>query len=485
MKKLFIGLSMFSLVFYKLANEPTYGTFTIIRDASTLSRGTLPNARLDPSSVTLQGNDFNYSTAISTISQYLSGGAVSVYSAGIAQGNATTIDFTNSVSATCSGSTCTATVAAPPSTSKYAYLSVGTNTANGANVIGTTADIFAIAISSLGGQASSGTIYVQPGSYYFTGKMTSVPAGVELVFDKGAWIRSDEGTRYGSIFAVSGTITGANMHITTSIIVAGNHQALYEMWGNGLVRGGEIKLNLHTVNPSGGGSTTLIGHFGPLSKNAMIKDVFVSSWGVAVQANATSTSLFKIDGSTGGRMMNIVVSNGQVASTSMDLSIFAINNGCDGFEIDGGSFEGNQRTLIWLNDSAGAGLLRGFRWKNTRLNQHIAPSVAGTIAVNMPAAMIISSGNYFSNLDVFYDVTTGNETIEFNVAAAYSDWGVFGLNVFHNAAGNTGGGFTVGSGLQKAIFIGNHIIGTNACMADSGTSTRWTGSLNYCQGNAQ
>src|SRR3990167_7198274 len=42
-------------------------THDVLRDASTLTRGTIPDARLDPSSVTLQGNAFNISTLVSSV----------------------------------------------------------------------------------------------------------------------------------------------------------------------------------------------------------------------------------------------------------------------------------------------------------------------------------------------------------------------------------------------------------------------------------
>lgn len=57
---LFAGL----LVFISSDSEATY---TILRDASNLSRGTLPNARLDPSSVTLQGNEITLNSSSTTL----------------------------------------------------------------------------------------------------------------------------------------------------------------------------------------------------------------------------------------------------------------------------------------------------------------------------------------------------------------------------------------------------------------------------------
>ena len=103
----FVSLVLISAVFFLFENKGET-TVYIIRDASTLSRGTLPNQRLDPSSVTLLGNNFLFGISDSTQSF---SNVLLVADEGTVQSSFTVLNFAGGlVSLACSGSTCTATI---------------------------------------------------------------------------------------------------------------------------------------------------------------------------------------------------------------------------------------------------------------------------------------------------------------------------------------------------------------------------------------
>lgn len=62
MRKIIVSAFLVAIGF-----APCVHAHTVLGDASALIRGTLPNARLDPSSVTLQGNNFNFTSIVTTI----------------------------------------------------------------------------------------------------------------------------------------------------------------------------------------------------------------------------------------------------------------------------------------------------------------------------------------------------------------------------------------------------------------------------------
>ena len=246
---------------------------TILGDASTLTRGTLPNARLDATSVTLQGNLITISTVASGLNLKVS--EISIATSALQ----TTINNTIS--------------------KRYAKIIIGTTSVNGADVFGTTTEVFDFAVSTLGGlvPGTSGTIFVQAGDYIYSGKGSTIPAGVKVIFDKGAWIRWDDTKRYNTIFNTSGTIDGINLDITTGIAVAGG-TGLINMLGGGIVRNAEVILRLDRVATSA--LTPLIVNFGRFSNNASVENMFISSFSIESNGGSPqSTALVVVNGSTG------------------------------------------------------------------------------------------------------------------------------------------------------------------------------------------
>lgn len=162
------------------ALQRTYNNFNSTGDAlisNLLVWTTTATTRIDQHQVSL-----------STIASLLSNGALAVYSAGAAQGNATTINFTNAVSATCSGSTCTATVAAAAAASSirsFTGIVVSTPGTPGADTTITSSQAFMLTLASFNAAGLTlsttgfGTFYFTNGLYPIGG--STIPAGIAIV----------------------------------------------------------------------------------------------------------------------------------------------------------------------------------------------------------------------------------------------------------------------------------------------------------------
>jgi len=366
---------------------------------------------------------------------------------------------------------------------------IATYSGNNPDVQGTTTEVFDFAISTMGGllPSTSGTIYVSAGDYIYSGKKTTVPANVEIIFDKGAWIKWDTARPWNSIFAVSGTITNPNLDITTSIVIPlGNPgYAIFDMWGGGKVRGGEGKLFFNMVSLND--YSPLIANFGPLSRNAEVSNFTVSTFSIVQTANSPqSMTMFGIDGSTGGSIINFRTKS---KSETAGASIGILNvESCDGFLISGGDWEWNGNTVATIGGFSDTGeMIRGFKWIDTNIRLKTDATTSGSIDISPTTAVLISSGNAIDNLNIIYDVATTNPLIRFSAPAlAFGAITISNNRIFHNTPGSSGGGFLVdGGGVVNLLFMNNSIWGTTGCMSDSGTGTKWAGNENYCQGNEQ
>ena len=140
-------------------------------NADNITRGRLPNERLDPSSVTLLGSNpsLNYFSGVVGSSQILAGITfLSAYNNSVAIGNINTLGVTNTNSQTgfsVSGTTGTFNIS-----SLYGDVTVvvGTSSARGAEIIGSNTEIFKFAIATATARGG-GKIIVQDGDYLFRG----------------------------------------------------------------------------------------------------------------------------------------------------------------------------------------------------------------------------------------------------------------------------------------------------------------------------
>jgi hypothetical protein len=98
-----------------ITSDLTFASTTSIRIDKLTTTDSTTSVRIDQHQVALSTTAVRidqHQVALSTIAQYLTGGAVAIYSAGTFKGNATALNFTDAISATCAGSTCTPTATA-------------------------------------------------------------------------------------------------------------------------------------------------------------------------------------------------------------------------------------------------------------------------------------------------------------------------------------------------------------------------------------
>lgn len=410
-------------------------------------------------------------------------GILSVYDEGASQGNATTINCSGG-GITCgqSGTTTTITIAASATAVYPTKIIVGTTAVYGANIVSTMTTGWRMAISSFGAAASSsGTIYVQAGIYGWDGTIVEIPTNITLQFDKGAWFTWDNASySYGQIMAVSGTVTGFNADITTSIVVGGQ-KPLIHLCQDGRLLNSEIKLKL-----SGGAIasiTELLLMYDNRAKNAVVDNLRVSSYTLmSLSGSDQSVWLFSVRGATNCALRNVQLegnyTGGGAQSTRKVFSIFS----CDGFDFSGGYMKVADGHIVASDNAASGDFIRGFRWSNMNLEINKNPSGNGSMFLNNVGGVNFSSGNVVSNLQVFYKNASNAPFMVTN--GVVSGWSFLANNIYHDAPG-TGGGFSVAASARKLIFIGNQINGTSGCMADSGSGTKWTGNDNFCQGDEQ
>src|SRR3990167_6624980 len=167
-------------------------THDVLRDASTLTRGTIPDARLDPSSVTLQGNAFNISTLVSSVAAMgtstmtLGFGIQSFRDQGTALtgGNVTSVDCVGKgVDCTQSGSSVPVTITA--SITKTYELVVGTPGAIGVDAYVSSLETWNSILSSVGARGLIfqttvyASIFMKNGVYQIQG--ATIPQNVTVI----------------------------------------------------------------------------------------------------------------------------------------------------------------------------------------------------------------------------------------------------------------------------------------------------------------
>lgn len=187
----------------------------LFTNANNITQGTLGNARLDNSSVTLCGNTsihLNGDGSI-TISSLTNTGVISSTS-GINVGPSTiTVLIVNGLlsagnisvsSISLTGSlTSTNNVIAPNVVDPYSLV-IGTSLSQFANFVGTDQTPFTSAVTQLG--QTQGVIRVRAGTYTFTNEVDIANPNITLDFEKGAIIRAGQ-TNINCI-NTSGTVTG-------------------------------------------------------------------------------------------------------------------------------------------------------------------------------------------------------------------------------------------------------------------------------------
>lgn len=165
-------------------------------NATNITTGTLADARLDATSVTLQGNNFNAANQLLQLD-----GSAFVPNANV---NPTLFNGTNTSTAVISINVAASTASVRRSASVF----IGTSSSQQVDFIagqaGAAEVAFNAAISSLG--ANGGDIIVRQASYTFTSAVTTVPYNVRLIAEAGT-IYTSTGTGY-NVFTVSGTMIG-------------------------------------------------------------------------------------------------------------------------------------------------------------------------------------------------------------------------------------------------------------------------------------
>lgn len=458
-----------------------HSAYNFRNSASNINSGILNPLFVSPDTFTLQGNTINFSTVASGSQQLRSdfNAYATTMSAFAGALSVSTTALNSSISASGNGV-------------RPAAIVVGTCPTYGAQVVAQTNAAFDFAVSTLGGlNLASGTIYVQAGTYFYNGNTSTIPANVSLVFDKGAQLVSTAGAvLWNTVFAVSGTIINPNVFISTGIGDRGTKKPIFNMLGNGMVKGGEIRLILENLSITGS-PYPLVGYFGPLARKAVMQDIWISSFGIGgIGGSPQSASFFSIDGSTGGMILNPNIQATTSQNIASDVAIVEVKN-CDGFDVIGGQLETNQRQLAMIGFTSVSGdFIRGFRMNGMKVMQNRDGGAAGLITVSPNAGVTIASGCLISNIQVQYNSATTSPFARLNGGSSAFTMAFVGNNIWHTTTGNSGGGFSIAdANVIKAIFMENMISGSSGCMSDSGTGTQWTnasgGGKNFCNGNSQ
>lgn len=282
-----------SLVFLGAIFPKQVQAHTILGDASTLTRGTLPNERLDASSVTLLGPKPAFSSFSGGIgsTQIVAGATLlSVFSNGIPQGNANTINAVGQIGSSISGSTWT--IVGSTSSARDYTISVGTPGAQNVDfTVATDTDLIA-PLAALGANGLLGTLTPNTtvhGRILFVGQgaqfnimNATIPAGVTFAMVKGSstcWLPSQTTgtilTAYGDgvtpsleNFWIDGSskpgFAGQQVVLSTNVIVNG------------------LKLtNFRNPSLTNGLFTNLISII--KSTNVIINDLFMDNFGGRIE----------------------------------------------------------------------------------------------------------------------------------------------------------------------------------------------------------
>src|SRR3990167_629511 len=156
---------------------------------------------------------------------------------------------------------------------------VGTSSARGANIIGTTTVSFGFAVTSV--TDSGGDIFIQGGDYFFV--HTTTISNLRMIFESSAVVKFHENQMLDTAFIIStnGYLVNLNVDVATSIY--NNHRPMFKMESNGVLDNARIRFILEEFQSNAGsyGSDTTDGglvFWDWDSVGSMVKDLLVSSF---------------------------------------------------------------------------------------------------------------------------------------------------------------------------------------------------------------
>ncbi len=444
--------------------SPVYATHFFRNNASNINSGILNPLRLDPSSVTLQGNNFNLNSLnfVSTTGLAVADLSNSTSSLFLAQDR---LKLANNI------------------------VVVGTSATRGAEIIGTKTEVFNFALATAT-QRGGGRILIQNGDYIFNSITTATinpSARNYWLFEPSATVKFGVNEVLNTVFIASDcVIEGLNVDVATASYKT--HGAIIQVLRNAQIIKPRVRLFFT--------ETTTLGNFSVFDFNGAIDSILdtpiISSF--TIQSNgvssADSTVVFKIRNAT-----RCVIIEPQVRESkdnplpNSNAPMFDLGN-VDQFRIIGGRLETKGR-ILGSNSGQGPGTIRGFMWTNPEIISYANPGTNGLIYMDSNGGTTYSSGTVLSGFKIFYNAITSNPTLMIGAGAATGSIMIDNWVVYHTAGTNTGGGFTVGSGGGGGfenignIFTSNKIWGGTGCFSDAGINTRWAGNDNFCNGAEQ
>jgi len=363
---------------------------------------------------------------------------------------------------------------------------VGTSATRNAQVVSTTTYGFEVAITSVGGYAtppSSGSIYVQAGTYITTGTV-ELPFGITMVFEDGAIIKNDLDTNsigWHDVFAVSGTIRGdLEISISTNVFGTGtvnDFTSVFNMGENGRVEGlKNVHLNIGLPSNTQFRPNGYLARYMNNAKNSHIFGIRNSSLTFGAGTHQYASWVF-VDGSTGSSFNNnrIVTANNTSVVNRAVVRVPSVDN----FDFDRNIFIVGLQGIIM---EATPGFYTNEFWQNMRWTNNVieyfrALNTNGFFYMDAPGAPatspIISSGTVFNNNAIYGRVANTAPIFGVNVANTTQQFRSieFNNNYIQQYPGSSGRCFHFGTNAVGMTVTNNRCNGTVNFITDGGSAT--------------
>lgn len=409
---------------------------TILRDASTLSRGKIPNERLDYSSVTLLGSNPTFTSFIGA---------------------------------------------------QQAVVIVGTSSVRGATIITTTTAGINIAIASSTNRG--GNVFIQAGNYGPTDPI-GVNENVTLIWESSAVLKFNQNDVLRNIFIVSGTVITPTIDISTSLYSTSLHTALFDFKKDGKVFYPDLRLHIGTyisANAPWRGPTLGAFLFGPQAIGAILDHPNISTFTfLNPVGSSVGLNLFVVNGASQSQIIEPTINGNQTNVSVTNEGWFNIM-ACDGFQITGGNIKLSERLLgVGPNAGTPSGLIKNFSWKGGNIYNFANTDATSGIITFESETVDFSTGNEVSGMTIQHMVNVTNPTFSTNAQVGKVNGALFTNNTVLFMAGSTGAAFKI-SGVNDIFTIirDNSVFGTSTFISDSGTQTRYTTLGNFLNGVQQ
>lgn len=383
------------------------------------------------------------------------------------------------------GTTQTTASTAPIKNSLYSVI-IGTSQTRGAIVVTTVTAGFGTAIDLC---ASSCSIWVQKGDYYGV-NTASLPLNATMTFEDGAVVKLWPVNGIHKIFTGSGTYVNVQVDIDTNVWETATPAVFDFAFNMRVIRPkASVRIQLAGQSWNGGGSDNLgsgLFYMGYKAINASLIEPLISSWTV-LAGGPSVLPIIAVYGSSNSEVIRPLINAQRIDNLTANRGLINVA-ATFGFKFEGGTIFASERVL---NASVGVGdpFLKFQFNNNTIYNDHDASSDGLIYLESRTSASLISSSTVFSNNTVY------NTAVQTGPTFAIAQPGdtpsnlagiLYRGNFVTNVGASSGPCFKVADTRTVSTqFIANVCYGTSGGFSDSGRTTGISNRANVSGGVVQ